>query len=100
MDGLLLTAGSQLRVQQLEPLDLVREVARPVGELTAGLFFAQKPILHRARESQTRSTGGLGGVLGPLLTREQCNGEWRIGPGGSQPLVPPGRNLALGSRLV
>ncbi len=48
----------------------MREVARPVGELTAGLFFGRNAISGARGEKPKRARGRVGGVSGGLLGAE------------------------------
>jgi hypothetical protein len=56
-----------MRQTEIEPLDLVREVARPVGERTAGLFFEENAISGARGEKPKRARGRVDGVSGGLL---------------------------------
>lgn len=56
-----------MRQTVFEPLDLVREVARPAGELTAGLFFEENAVSDALGEKPKRAQGRVDGVSGGLL---------------------------------
>lgn len=59
-----------MRQTEFEPLCLVRERARPVGERTAGLFFGQNAISGALGEKPKRARGRVGGVPGGVLGAE------------------------------
>jgi hypothetical protein len=64
------TSCSELRSVRPARARSVREVARPAGELTAGLFFEESAVSGALGEKPKRARGRVGGVSGGVLGAE------------------------------